>query len=417
MKPRILYLCGQSPWQRNGGALLRNYWMIDALSRQYTVDLVVADEPAVGIPPSFAALIDSYASFPREQHQRSGIRRMMLAASPGESLLTAGWTNAAMRAHVADRLGRFPYVAIQTDLPMIRTLPRRDAIPLVYNAHNCESALLERRVPFESPHVAALLAVDALRVRRIERNLVARAALVTACADSDILDFERFAPSVRTSAVVIPNGVDVHRYRDVGKAQPDRATVLITGSMDWRPNIMGLRWFLDSVLPLLRRRVPQVAIRVAGRMQPALVAELAHHANVEAVPNPADMTAVLASATVVAAPILASSGTRLRILEAWAAQRPVVTTAAGAFGLKCEPGKQIAIHDSPAEFATGLAALLESQTLRARLVASAAEAVLEYDWRLIGAQLLTAYERLSDQPAAVQRVATVREEVAFSAHF
>ena len=55
-------------------------------------------------------------------------------------MLTAGWTNLALREHVANRLGRYPYAAIQVDLPMMGALPRRDAIPIVYNAHNCGTA-------------------------------------------------------------------------------------------------------------------------------------------------------------------------------------------------------------------------------------------------------------------------------------
>jgi glycosyltransferase involved in cell wall biosynthesis len=390
--------------------------MIDALSRVYAVDVVVADEPSDPMPGSFAALIDTYAAFPREARNRGGVRRAMLAARPNESLFTAGWTNAAMRNYVAERLGRFPYVAIQTDLPMIGTLPRRDTIPVVYNAHNCESALLERRAPLEPPHIGALLALDAHRVRHLEKKLIGRSALVTACAEADIRDFERFAADIREKAVVIPNGVDVGQYHDVREAQADPATVLITGSMDWRPNILGLDWFLEAVLPILRARVPHVVVRVAGRMHPDLAARLALHANVEAVPNPKDTRDHLARATVVAAPILASSGTRLRILEAWAAGRPVVTTKAGAFGLAGENCKELLIADAPSAFAASLAAAIDSRDLREQLVSNAASGVISYDWRTVGTQLLNAYDRLSDDVPMPRKVTAIREEVVLSAN-
>ena len=412
-KRRVMVLCAQAPWPRNGGALLRNYWLIDALRKVYTVDLVVADE-TTSIPASFAALVDDYACFPRQGADRGGVKRLLRAALPGESSLTAGWTNAALREYVADRLGRYPYAAIQTDLPMQAALPRRDTIPIVYNAHNCESALLRRRAKTEAPHIAAAMLLDASRVRRLERSLIARASLVAACAEEDVLDFERFAPGVRAKAAIIPNGVDIDHYRAVGNAVPEPCTVLISGSMDWRPNILGLRWFLRSVLPQLRTALPHVVVRVAGRMSSALAAELRTIANVEAVPNPPSMDPHLGDATVVVAPIIASSGTRLRILEAWAAERPVLTTSAGAFGLTCTSGVELIVRDEAEPFCASLVRLLQTQGIRQSLVAAAAKNVKMYDWWRIGVDLRIAYEAMTREPG-LGMVPTIREEITLSA--
>ena len=407
-KPRVLFLCGQAPWLRNGGALLRNYWMIHALAQRYAVDLVVADEPGA-IPADFAAIIDDYASFPRGTNVRGGFGRLARAVLPGESTLTAGWASPALREYVANRLGRFPYVAIQTDLPMRSALPRLDAIPIVYNAHNCESALLSRRAVTESPPARVALMFDAMRVRRQERALIDRAALVATCAEQDLSDFERFVPGVRAKAAIVANGVDLAHYAPIRLATPDPCTVLITGSMDWRPNVLGLRWFLRSALPRLRAIIPFVVVRVAGRMSPALEAELQRYPNVEAVANPVSMDEHLAAATVVAAPIVASSGTRLRILEAWAAGRPVITTTPGAFGLNCRPGHELMVRDEPLEFADALAGLLSSEGARYMLVTAANARVVDYDWRSIGSELLTAYRRVAIEPV-LRRIETVSED-------
>jgi polysaccharide biosynthesis protein PslH len=405
---RVLYLCGQAPWLRNGGALLRNYWMIDALAKRYAVDLVVADEPGP-IPASFAALVDDYAAFPRNGAQRGGLSRIAGAAAPGSSTLTAGWTNAALHEHVANRLGQYPYAAIQVDLPMLAALPRRDAIPIVYNAHNCESALLARRAREERPHLGVLFALDAIRVRQQERTLIGRSVLVAACAESDLADFARFVPGVRAKAAIVPNGVEVTRYAGVAAVPAPPGSVLITGSMDWRPNVLGLRWFLRHGLERLRARVPDVVVRVAGRMQPELVAELKRYPNVEAIPSPELMEPHLSAATVVAAPIVASSGTRLRILEAWAAGRPVVTTTAGAAGLDHVAGRELAIADDAVVFGDAVADLLLSPERCASIVGAASARVQAYDWPRIGARLLDAYERVIND-TAVRTVPTVRED-------
>jgi glycosyltransferase involved in cell wall biosynthesis len=407
-KPRVLVLCGQAPWLRNGGALLRNYWLIHGLSKKYAIDLVVADEPG-SIPTDFAALVDDYASFPRGTNARGGFGRLARAVMPGESTLTAGWASPALREYVANRLGRFPYVAIQTDLPMRAALPRLDAIPIVYNAHNCESALLGRRSVTEAPPARMALMFDAVRVRNQERALIERAALVATCAEQDLEDFERFVPAVRSKAAIVPNGVDVEHYVPLRSVTGDPCTVLITGSMDWRPNVLGLRWFLRNALPRLRAIIPFVVVRVAGRMDAALERELQRYPNVEAVPNPPSMDEHLATATVIAAPIVASSGTRLRILEAWAAGRAVITTTAGAFGLDCRSGCELMVRDEPLAFADGLVALLSSESARRTLVTAANVRVTGYDWRSIGAKLLSAYERVAIEPA-LRRIDTVKED-------
>ena len=412
-KRRVMVLCGQAPWPRNGGALLRNYWMIDALRKAYAVDLVVADETAP-IPPEFAAMVDDYACFPRGASERGGLKRLLRAALPGESSLTAGWTNAALRDYVSDRLGRYPYAAIQADLSMQAALPRRDTIPIVYNAHNCESALLTRRAKTEPPHLAAALLFDAGRVRRLERSLIERASLVAACAEQDILDFEKIVRSIRAKAAIVPNGVDVDRYRSIGGVPSEPCTVLISGSMDWRPNILGLRWFLRSVLPELRTALPHVVVRVAGRMESPLAAELREISNVDVVPNPQAMDPHLGAATVVVAPIIASSGTRLRILEAWAAERAVLTTTPGAFGLTCTSGVELMVRDEADAFTHALVRMLQTPKMRDTLVSQAAKRVKEYDWWRVGVDLRLAYERFT--PERGNEIApAIREKITLSA--
>lgn len=408
-KPRVLYLCGRSPWPRNGGALLRNYWMIDALSKKYSVDLVTADQPQESMPESFARLVDTYRCFPRSEGSSRALTRVLDAAHPGSSTVTAGWTNAAMFDYVSELVGRSPFAAIQVDLPLAAVLPRRDAIPIVYNAHNCEAQLLRRRSSTEPLHRALLLRADAMRVRRIERELVHRAALITVCSEQDLSDFERFCPNVRSKAVIVPNGVDMKQYEALRTVRPQPHAILITGSMDWRPNLLGLRWFLREVLPIVRRLTPQATVTVAGRMTPDVVREVQRSLHVRAVANPESMDPHLSAACVVVAPVLTSSGTRLRILEAWAAGRPVVTTSAGAFGLKYTQGIEMLVGDSPQLFAQNIERVINEPRLSEYLAAHAAVAAATYDWSTIGSTLRTAYEPLTAPLPG--RVETIRDEI------
>lgn len=405
--PRLLVLTKLAPWRLNGGALIRNYWLIDALARSYAVDLVCADN-APAPPEAFAARLASVRQFARAEGRAGKIARGVDALAGGQPLYVAGSVPAALTKDVAALLAGGEYAAVQTDLNMVPALPATLNVPLIYNAHNCEYALQTRRARAESGRggagraVAAVMALDAARLGRLEAETVGRSHLVAACSNADLEDLAElvqtqaralgFRPEalrnhLRRAGVLVPNGVDTAAYDELPPFGDER-TILITGSMDWRPNRVGLDWFLETVLPALRARAdaPPFSIRVAGRMGPALVAELQKYPELTAVPNPVRMQDELAAAAIVAAPITASSGTRLRILEAWAARRPVVTTSHGALGLDYEDGRELLVRDDPAAFAGALLELLSDRGKRQGLADAARRRVTGYDWQPIGAR-------------------------------
>ena len=374
---------------------MRNYWLAVQLGRRFAVDLLVADDATPPPDARLRAALDELVVFPGGARSKGRLARVLNALAPSGSYFTSGAYPSAYAAEVARRLGSGRYRAVQFDLHFLAAVaPFAGRVALVYNAHNCESALLLRRAERERAITHALVALDALRVRAMERRAIAASTLVLCCSEDDVVDLARIAPHVRANAVVAPNGVDLATYAEVAAGRPATPSVLISGSMDWRPNQIGLRWFLDEVLPHLRSPIAaeRLAIRVAGRMRPDLATELNTIAGITAVPNPPDMRVELARARIVCAPILASSGTRLRILEAWAAGRPVVTTTAGAFGLDYEHEREITIADRPDAFARALLGLLEEPERYERIRREALLRADAYDWERVGDRLLVAYE-------------------------
>jgi glycosyltransferase involved in cell wall biosynthesis len=360
--------------------------MIRGLARSFDVDVVIAENTEEAAPPDFARCCASITAFDAPMGFRARVLRGMESLLPRESYFTAGRVPRALRRHVAAAVMRTDYAAIHIDdLPIQSALPAHHCPPIVYASHNCEYALFHRRGQLERGPLRALSLFDAERVRRIETALVRRAVLVTACSNDDVHDLETFCGLDGSRAAVIPNGVDVAHYEQAFSRPPERDAVLISGSMDWRPNQQGLRWFLNDVLPLLARIAQQgeITVRVAGRMTAQLQQELAAYPGVIAVPNPKDMRDELARARIVVAPILASSGTRLRILEAWASGRPVVTTPAGAFGLEYSDGDEIICATAPHEFAASIVRVLRDADLWQHVRDRAAARVKQYDWARI----------------------------------
>lgn len=361
--------------------MIRNYWMIRALGARYALDLLTADGRPRPVPNDFARACRSVTICPRPRGIAGRAWKAAEALRPGGSYYVAGNVTRALRKRAAARAAAGPSFAM-LDIAMCAALP--GGVPYIYNAHNCESALMRRRAQFEPLAARGALLLEAARLERVERRFIKRAFLVAACSDADRHDLLRLAPEAGEKILVVPNGVDVARYESVPDEPEARGTLLLTGSFDWRPNRAGLQWFLSEVLPLLHAGPDPVMVRVAGRMSPALANSLARLAGVEAVANPASMSAELARADVVGAPILASSGTRLRILEAWAAGRPVVTTAAGAFGLEVDEGGDILLADEPAEFAAAVRRVIADRALWRTIQAAGRARASAYDWLAIG---------------------------------
>ena len=387
----------QAPWKLNGGALIRNYWMAIGASKRYDIDVIVAETAAQPPPPEFAAACASIVSFPKPEGRAYTVARVLDAMRPSNSYFTAGQVTRAQAEHVAALCREKAYAAIHVgDLNQHVALPREHCPPVWYDAHNCEAELVRRQAAYERWPMSVAVRLDALRVRGVEGRVVRRALHVSACSEQDVADLDRLWPGAAAKSTVIPNGVDVARYAAVRAASPRRGCITLTGSMDWRPTQQGLLWFAERVLPLLPTTVGDstIEVRVAGRMTPALVERLARYPRLIAVPNPADMRDELSRAQVIAVPVLASSGSRLRLLEAWASGRPVVTTPSGAFGLPHADGMDVALATTPEEFAAACVRVIADAGAWVRIRDGGLARAGDYDWPRIADRIAAMHARV-----------------------
>lgn len=226
--------------------------------------------------------------------------------------------------------------------------------------------------------------------RRYERTMSNRFDLV-ACAsevDRDLMD--EICPGLNSD--VIPNGVDTTLYQPDHEVE-EEATLIYTGSMDWFPNEDAAIYFIDEILPTIQKKCPNLKFYVVGQFPSERLKRYGNRPGVVITGRVDDVKPYIARATVYVVPLRIGGGTRLKILEALAMGKAVVSTSVGAEGLNLSAGDEITIADEPAKFADAVLRLMENGSMRRELGDSGRRRVeTEYEWRRIGEKLQGLYE-------------------------
>ena len=266
-------------------------------------------------------------------------------------------------------------------------------LPSVLSQQNVDSAIW-RRLCSETanPFYKFAYWTQQLAFQRYERVLSPKFDAVTCTSDIDAAVFQRHCAA--DTIEIIPNGVDVTHYQpDFTSEAP--AHLIYIGSMDWYPNEDAVAFFADEVLPQIQEKVPDVQFSIVGGNPSALVEKLAEREGVVVTGRVPEIKPYFAEATVFVVPLRIGSGTRLKILEALAMAKAIVSTSVGAEGLDLKDGEEIFIADEPRPFAEAVARLLTDPSLRRRIGENGrARVEQDYDWRSIGEKLHTLYESL-----------------------
>jgi glycosyltransferase involved in cell wall biosynthesis len=224
----------------------------------------------------------------------------------------------------------------------------------------------------------ALGRIDDARFERYVRRTAARFSWVSAVSEEDAAAATALGLA---PPVVIANGVDFSRVADVPADAFDPRALLFTGTLTYPPNAEAALWFANDVLPALPE---DVSLRIVGRNPPPAVARLGEEPNVAVTGWVDDLRPELARAAVVVAPLRSGGGTKLKVVEALAAARPVVATSVGAEGIDVRDGEHLLIADTPEDFAAAVRRLLDDPGLAARIGAAGRRRVRErYDWELV----------------------------------
>lgn len=238
-------------------------------------------------------------------------------------------------------------------------------VPVVLFEHNVEYLIWQRLARIESRlWRRPFLEIEWRKLRHAEASACTAADLTIAVSPDDRARLLAIAPTAAIAS--IPTGVDTGYFAPIGKPEiPGR--LVFSGSMDWHPNEDAVLWFADTMLPRIRRRVPHATLTIVGRNPSARVRDLAHREGIAVTGTVDDVRPHIDAAEVFVVPLRAGSGTRLKIFEALAMAKPVVSTTVGAEGLSLDPGREVVLADTPELFADAVCALLADPARRRAL--------------------------------------------------
>jgi Glycosyltransferase len=193
----------------------------------------------------------------------------------------------------------------------------------------------------------------------------------------------------------VPTGVDTNFFRPNGRRESRAYNLVFTGSMDWLPNEDAIRYFTEQIMPRIKKAVPGVTLTVVGRYPYQGLVELSKRdPSVIVTGRVEDVRPYMEEGAVYIVPLRIGGGTRLKIFEAMAMEKAIVSTSIGAEGLPVSDGKEILLADTPESFADAVVRLLQEESLASKIGKRAAARVREeFGWDKVAESFAAICER------------------------
>jgi sugar transferase (PEP-CTERM/EpsH1 system associated) len=412
---RILWLKSDLLLPLDKGGRLRTWHLLRDLARRHEITYLAFAEPD---PPranlaGMTEVASRVETVTRSDPAKRSLHFYIDAAAHLVDPLpyaVGKYRSRAFRHALRSLLAEHPFDLVVCDfLAPAVNLPARLPCPSVVFTHNVESEIWRRHAATKrSPLSRLLYHLQYRRMLRYEGRELARFDGILAVSASDRDTFKRLYPmSVRQPVHLVPTGVDTAYFHP---AQSDAASreLVFTGSMDWLPNEDAMVYFCREVLPLIRAEEPEVRLSIVGRAPTPAVRKLARDGGIRVTGRVDDVRPFIAAAAVYIVPLRIGGGTRLKVFEAMAMGKAVVSTRVGAEGLPVVNGEHLVIPDEPAPrgsagttgtgacthaggaraFAQSVVQLLRDGERRRSLETAARTLVLErYDWSAVAGEL------------------------------
>ena len=264
---------------------------------------------------------------------------------------------------------------------------------IVLFTHNVEAEVWERQAKIARNWMERVSSrLEWRAMSKAEYKYVRLADHVVAVSERNRDFFAQYIPRQRIS--VVSTGVDSDYFRPTPEAeQPNQ--VVFTGSYDWMPNSDAAEWYFQEILPRIRTAIPQVVTWIVGKEPSARMRQFAESDPAFRVTGRVDdVRPYIAQCPVYVVPMRSGSGTRLKVFEAMAAGKAIVSTPAGAEGLPVQHEQNILLADSASDLARQVVRAMGDEPLRRRLGAAAREMIESgFSWNKVAEEFEAILQR------------------------
>jgi glycosyltransferase involved in cell wall biosynthesis len=386
----ILFLATRSPYPLISGYSLRTYHILKGAARKHNVHLLTFIQlPEHELKPENLSHLRSFCKSVHPFDIPVDVSRFRLCKDVFLNLFSTipfvakKYDAPKMRAKIREILEGVKIDLVHVDLlPLSIYINEFENLPKVLINHNVESLRLYRWFRTEAnPIKKAYLGLQWLKLRSFERSAMRKfdACVTVSEKDEELLR----SMGVRNKLFVVPNGTDNKFFQPSNNGVRENS-VLWLGHMDVHTNRDAVLYLWNQIYPILWGKYPKVNISFVGTAPPKEIDKAAKtDGRVKVTGFVEDVRPYIREAAVMVVPIRIGSGTRLKILDAMAMGKAIVSTSVGCEGLNVENGKNILIADAPEIFADKTIELLKNTKKRVILEKNARDLAKTYDWDLI----------------------------------
>ncbi|MBC8087596.1 MAG: glycosyltransferase [Phycisphaerae bacterium] len=390
------------------GGRIRTYNMLRELCREHRVTYLTLDDGTAA--PGAAELAREYSHelvrVPFQTAAKGSPRffaellRNVMSPLP---YAVAKYESAEMRKSIIEHAARGADVIVCDFLFPSLNVPDSLGVPTVLFQHNVEAVIWERHMQIAESSVKKLyMRRQWQRMLRHEQAECRRFDHVIAVSDQDADAFTREYGV--TSVSEVPTGVDTQYFQADVTVPRRRNNIAFTGSMDWLPNEDAIIWFTQSILPLVQARIPDSTFTIVGRKPTARILAMHGQNGIEVTGSVPDVRPYLNRAEVFVVPIRIGGGTRLKIYEAMAMGRAVVSTPVGAEGLPVVDGVHAMLRTEPQDLADAIVTVLSNPQQREAIERDSAALVREhYGWDGVARKFGDICQQVIDGPPGRKR--------------
>ncbi len=380
---KLLVIDEEFPYPLNTGKRIRSFHLTKGLAQHHELTYLAYGEPDSEAAAYLREHRITPIAVPPPDRRQSGIkfyaRLFFNLFSPYPYIVTSHYTE-AFQKQVRELVGKERFeVVISEWTPYAIFLRQLEGCKRVIVAHNIESSIWRRYERNESnPLKRWYISIQRKKVEAFEKSCFRWVDGAISVSEAEAEELHAYGLPYRVG--VVENGVDLDYFLPT-EEESESSSLVFTGSMDWRPNQDAVSYFVKDIFPLIRSEKPEVTVTIVGRKPPKKITDLRQVPGVTVTGTVEDVRPYMAKAAVFIVPLRIGGGSRLKILEAMAMKKAVVSTSIGAEGLNVTPGRDILIGDTPEEFARQVLNCLDSPEVRKRLAEEGRALVRrQYGW-------------------------------------